>query len=41
VPFSPASHVGQKMEARGLVYIDPADSKISLTSLKPTGEACQ
>lgn len=40
VPFSPASHVGQKMEARGLVYIDPADSKITLTSLKPTGSAC-
>ena len=41
VPFSPASHVGQKMEARGLVYTDPADSKITLTSLKPTGAACQ
>jgi hypothetical protein len=41
VPFSPASHVGQKREARGLVYIDPADSRITLTSLKPTGEACQ
>ena len=41
VPFSPASHVGQKMEARGLVYTDPADSKITLTSLKPTGETCQ
>jgi cytochrome c5 len=41
VPFSPASHVGQKVEARGLVYIDPADSRITLTSLKPTGEACQ
>jgi len=40
VPFSPASHVGQKMEARGLVYNDPADSKITLTSLKPTGAAC-
>ena len=40
VPFSPASHLGQKMEARGLVYTDPADSKITLTSLKPTGEAC-
>ena len=41
VPFSPASHVGQKMEARGLVYIDPADSRITLTSLRPTGAACQ
>jgi len=40
VPFSPASHVGQKMEARGLVYNDPADSKITLTSLKPTGATC-
>jgi mono/diheme cytochrome c family protein len=40
VPFSPASHVGEKMEARGLVYIDPADSRITLTSLKPTGSAC-
>ena len=41
VPFSPAAHVGQKMEARGLVYNDPADSRITLTSLKPTGAACQ
>jgi hypothetical protein len=40
VPFSPETHVGQKMEARGLVYIDPVDSRITLTSLKPTGEAC-
>ena len=40
VPFSPASHVGQKMEARGLVYNDQADSRITLTSLKPTGSAC-
>jgi S-disulfanyl-L-cysteine oxidoreductase SoxD len=41
VPFSPASHVGQKMEARGLVYVDPPDSRITLTSLKPTGSACE
>ena len=34
VPFSPASHVGQKMEARGLVYNDPDDSRITLTSLQ-------
>jgi S-disulfanyl-L-cysteine oxidoreductase SoxD len=40
VPFEPAAHVGQKMEARGLVYNDPADSRITLTSLKPTGSAC-
>ena len=40
VPFSPASHEGQKMEARGLIYNDSADSKMTLTSLKPTGTAC-
>jgi S-disulfanyl-L-cysteine oxidoreductase SoxD len=40
VPFSPATHVGQKMEARGLVYNDPEDSRITLTSLRPTGEVC-
>jgi mono/diheme cytochrome c family protein len=39
-PFTPASYVGQKMEARGLVYNDPADSRITLTSLKPTGASC-
>ena len=41
VPFSPATHVGQKMEARGLVYTDPVDSRITLTSLRPTGSACE
>jgi mono/diheme cytochrome c family protein len=40
VPFNPASHVGQKVEARGLVYNDPVDSRITLTSLKPTGASC-
>ncbi len=40
VPFSPASHVGQKMEARGLIYSDPVDSRLTLTSLQPTGGAC-
>ena len=41
VPFSPASHVGQKMEARGLVYNDADSSRLTLTSLKPTGASCQ
>jgi cytochrome c5 len=40
VPFSPASYVGQKMEARGLVYTDASDARITLTSLKPTGQSC-
>jgi len=41
VPFNPASHVGQKMEARGLIYSDAADSRLTLTSLQPTGGACE
>ena len=40
VPFNPASHVGQKMEARGLIYNDPADSRLTLTSLQATGASC-
>jgi hypothetical protein len=40
VPFNPDTHVGEKMEARGLVYVDPVDSRITLTSLRPTGSAC-
>lgn len=40
VPFNPAAHVGQKMEARGLVYREPGDARITLTSLQPTGAPC-
>jgi len=40
VPFDPASHAGQKMEARGLIYTDTVDSRITLTSLRPTGTSC-
>ena len=40
VPFDPAAHVGQKMEARGLVYRQPGDARITLTSLQPTGAPC-
>jgi hypothetical protein len=32
--------VGQKMEARGLIYSDPVDSRLTLTSLRPTGGSC-
>jgi hypothetical protein len=28
------------MEARGLIYNDPADSRLTLTSLKSTGAGC-
>ena len=32
-PFKPESHAGQKMEARGLIYNEPGDERINLTSL--------
>jgi cytochrome c5 len=39
-PFKPASYAGQKMEARGLIYNEPGDERINLTSLRATGAAC-
>ncbi len=40
LPFEPAAHVGQKMEARGLVYTEPGRERLTLTALTPTGVAC-
>jgi mono/diheme cytochrome c family protein len=39
-PFDPASQQGQKVEARGLVYDEPGDRRLTLTSLKSLG-VCQ
>jgi cytochrome c5 len=39
-PFKPESHAGQKMEARGLIYNEPGDERINLTSLRATGGSC-
>ena len=39
-PFRPESHTGQKMEARGLIYTEPGDERLNLTSLKTTGGPC-
>src|SRR5262245_22638022 len=39
-PFKPESHAGQKMEARGLIYNEPGDERINLTSLRATGGNC-
>ena len=36
-PFDPEGHVGRKMEARGLVYRDGEDARLTLTSLTPVG----
>jgi cytochrome c5 len=40
IPFQPASHVGRKVEARGLIYSEPGDERINLTSLRPAGSGC-
>jgi len=40
VPFKPESQTGQKVEARGLIYAEPGDERINLTSLRTTGMSC-
>ena len=40
MPFKPESHMGQKVEARGLIYTEPGDERINLTSLRATGGSC-
>jgi cytochrome c5 len=40
VPFKPESHTGQKVEARGLIYNEPGDERINLTSLRAIGGSC-
>lgn len=39
--FHPASHQGQKMEARGLLYREPKENRINLTSLRMVAPDCQ
>lgn len=41
VPFKPESQTGQKVEARGLIYTEPGDERINLTSLRSTGASCK
>jgi mono/diheme cytochrome c family protein len=36
-PFNPESHQGHKMEARGLIYNEPGDLRLTLTSLRMAG----
>jgi len=40
-PFRPDAHEGRRVEARGLVYTEPGDERITLTSLRPAGEKCE
>jgi hypothetical protein len=38
--FQPASHAGQKVEARGLLYRDAGETRINLTSLQSVNQTC-
>src|SRR5580704_11529125 len=38
--FKPEDHKGQKVEARGLLYRDPSDARLNLTSLQMVGPSC-
>ena len=40
VPFKPDQHVGHRMEARGLIYSDAGDSRLTVTSLQVASETC-
>jgi mono/diheme cytochrome c family protein len=40
-PFDPESHQGHKMEARGLIYDEPGDERLTLTSLKMAGNCTE
>jgi hypothetical protein len=40
-PFSPESHQGHKMEARGLIYNEPGDERLTLTSLRMAGNCSE
>jgi cytochrome c5 len=40
-PFDPESHQGHKMEARGLIYNEPGDERLTLTSLRMAGDCLE
>jgi hypothetical protein len=40
-PFNPATHIGQKVDVRGLVYMDGPDAKLTVTSLQMAAASCE
>jgi cytochrome c5 len=40
-PFSPEAHQGHKMEARGLIYSEAGDERLTLTSLQMAGNCTE
>ncbi len=39
--FHPESHAGQKVEARGLLYREPGENRLNLTSLQTVAQSCR
>jgi S-disulfanyl-L-cysteine oxidoreductase SoxD len=39
-PFSPDTHAGEKMDAKGLLYRAPSKDRLNLSSLQPLGARC-
>ena len=39
-PFEPATRKGHKVTAKGLLYMQPGDSRLNLTALETLGEKC-
>ena len=39
-PFKPATHVGQKVDVRGLVYMDGDSARLTVTSMQMAAASC-
>ena len=40
VPFKPEAHVGHRMEARGLIYNDAGNTRLTVVSLQVASDSC-
>jgi mono/diheme cytochrome c family protein len=40
VPFKPEAHIGQRMEARGLIYNDAGNTRLTVVSLQVASDSC-
>ena len=38
--FSPEAHKGEKMEARGLLYVEPGENRLNVTALERVAATC-
>ena len=39
-PFEPATRKGHKVAAKGLLYLQPGDSRLNLTALETLADTC-